>query len=105
LRHLPRAFAQGGGAFRFQRARPSELELAGHLAHSAPQHLELRRAAARRRRRQRFAAPDALRPSDELLQWPAEIAREVSRDARSHESDQQSAKSVANASLARAGGR
>ena len=87
VRHLSRALAQSRGAFRFERACSAQLQLAGHVAHSSPQHLEFRRAASRRRRRQRLASPDARRPADELLQRATQTSAQMSRHARGDDAD------------------
>ena len=84
VRNPARAFPVRLQALCFRFALAACIDRVGHVAHAVAQRRELGRAARYLcvARRQWLAAADARGPSDDLIQRPAHLPAEVSRDSR-----------------------
>jgi hypothetical protein len=78
--HPPRGLAERTQPLRLERPRTALVQRVRHLAQCGPQRLELRRAPPGSVRRQRFHAPNVTGPADQLVDRPAELARQVTSD-------------------------
>ena len=88
MRHLTRRLPKSAQSLGFQGAGAPGVEIGGHGAHTLSQHGEFRRSPGRRAGGQGQGARDAVRPSHQLIERPAELAGEMAGHARRDDGEQ-----------------